>query len=228
MLKSIYINEGFWIGRYETGYEGEIRYKETNNWTEEVDKNPVIKEGAYPLNYICYPQAQKLSNNITYGEYEGSLMFGIQWDLVCKFIEVNNGKKENEIKNDSRSWGNYRNSVFDIIKGKYSSDKGKKFNKVIGKYTKGEYDTGNGILLTTGATKRNSVLNIYDFAGNLWEYTLEFSNDYVDLNHPEIAVRGGAYSRDGATGGAASYGSCSYNSYYDFRGFRTTLIPIDI
>ena len=65
MLKSIYINEGFWIGRYETGYEGEIRYNTNKNWNEEVNKNPVIKEGAYPLNYICYPQAQKLSNNIT-------------------------------------------------------------------------------------------------------------------------------------------------------------------
>ena len=25
-------------------------------------------------------------------------MFGIQWDLVCKFIEVNNGKDKNEIR----------------------------------------------------------------------------------------------------------------------------------
>ena len=68
---------------------------------------------------------------MTYGEYEGSLMFGIQWDLVCKFIEVNKGKTKDEIKDNSISWGNYRNSAFNITKGKYSVNHGETFTEVI-------------------------------------------------------------------------------------------------
>ena len=225
MLRNIYKDGGFWIGRYEVGYEGEVRFDNANNWTYNIEKEPVVKEGAYPFNYLCYPQAQKLAKKLNYGKYEGSLMFGIQWDLVCKFIEENSSKDKDEIKNNSISWGNYRNSIFDITKGKYSSDKGKTFNEVIGKYTKGEYETGNGILLTTGATKRNSVLNIYDFAGNLWEYTLEFFNNKEDGH---VAIRGGAYSFDGTAWSATGFSLCSYGAYYDYIGFRTTLIPIDI
>ena len=36
----------------------------------------------------------------------------------------------------------------------------------------------NGILLTTGATEATNLQNIYDIAGNVWEWTLEkTSND---------------------------------------------------
>ena len=130
MLKSIYVNGGFWIGRYEVGYEGEVRYEPNNGYTWDVNVTPVVKKGAYPLNYICYPQAQKLSNNMTYGEYEGSLMFGIQFDLICKFIEEKHGKNEEEITKNCISWGNYRNAEFDIQEGAYSEDNGKTFEKV--------------------------------------------------------------------------------------------------
>lgn len=34
----------------------------------------------------------------------------------------------------------------------------------------------NGILLTTGATVISNFQNIYDIAGNVWEWTLEFCN----------------------------------------------------
>ena len=50
----------------------------------------------------------------------------------------------------------------------------------------------NGILLTTGATEATSLQNIYDIAGNLWEWTREFystSGPCVD--------RGGSYGTYG-------------------------------
>ncbi len=226
MLKSIYVNGGFWIGRYEVGYEGEVRYKENNNWSEEVDKNPVIKEGAYPLNYISYVQAQKLSNSMIYGEYEGSLMFGIQWDLVCKFIEVNNGKTKDEIKNDSMSWGNCRNSIFNIAKGKYSVNDGETFTEVIGSYEKGAYEAGKGVLLTTGATKRNSALNIYDLVGNLNEFSLEMRLSTLVGGVISLNLRGGDYQKAGDKC-FAHKGDISYGASYGNVGFRVTLIPCD-
>ena len=221
MLKDIYINGGFWIGRYEAGYEGDVRYEPSNRYTNNIEKEIVVKEGAYPFNYICYPQAQKLANTISYENYIGSLMFGLQWDLVCKFIE---DKNDIEIKDDSINWGNYRNAVFDITKGKYSSDDGQIFNNVLGKYTKKEYDTGKGILLTTGATKRNCISNIYDFAGNLWEYTLKLAKG-DNIVYSE--VRGGAYERDNTVGGAVRRGDVNFNACYAHTGFRITLINED-
>ncbi len=117
-------------------------------------------------------------------------MFGIQWDLVLKHIENKQGKIQAEIKNDSSSWGNYENAKFEITKGKYSRDYGKTFTEVNGTYTK----TVSRILLTTGATERNSVLNIYDLAGNEYEWTLEKS---TDNSNPSVN-RGGDYCDDGA------------------------------
>lgn len=48
------------------------------------------------------------------------------------------------------------------------------------------------ILLTTGATKRNSVLNIYDLAGNVWEWTLEKS---PKVENP-CSFKGGGFSTE--------------------------------
>ena len=79
------------------------------------------------------------------------------------------------------------------------------------------------MLLTTGATKRNSILNIYDLAGNLEEYTLEFN--YVDTHTSRSAVRGGNYCRDGMSWTIFNNGDVSYGACYNYVGFRITLIP---
>ena len=222
MLKGIYVNGGFWIGRYESGYEGSVRSS-----NDGIEKELVVKEGAYPYNYLTLPQAQELANKINYGEYECSVMFNIQWDLVWKFIEQKKGKTSEEIKNyNCVSWGNYRDAEFDITKGKYLSDDGMNFNEVSGKYTKGYYETGSGILLTTGATKRNSALNIYDFAGNLSERTLGFVVD--GLGHCSSYLRGGAYNQESYWGPLNTGGGTAVSTSYAFVGFRITLVPNNI
>ena len=56
------------------------------------------------------------------------------------------------------------------------------------------FDTdGDGVLLTTGATERNSKINIYDLAGNVWEWTLEKST-YTDR---PCTYRGGNFNYNG-------------------------------
>ena len=44
------------------------------------------------------------------------------------------------------------------------------FQDVVNEYPK---EKGKSILLTTGATERNSSKNIYDVAGNVFEWTTE-------------------------------------------------------
>ena len=207
MLKSVYENGGFYIGKYETGTN--ILRTSSN---EELTP-PVIQEGAYPYNYVTNKQAQEKSKELATGGRTSSLMFGIQWDLVLKHIENKQGKTQVELEEDSTTWGNYSNETFELVKGKYSIDDGQTFTEVNGKYTKPSNDV---VLLTTGATESNSVLNIYDLAGNEAEWTLEKST------YPGATgvTRGGVFNNKGSTvpaffriGSSPSYSG----SYISFR-----------
>lgn len=177
---------------------------------EELTK-PVIKEGAYPYNLITCKQAQEKSKELATGGKTSSLVFGIQWDLTLKHIEEKGGKTLTELKNDSTSWGNYKNATFEITKGKYSIENGK-FVNVEGEYTK---QVSTSAMLSTGATERNSVLNIYELAGNVWEWTLEKT---PDKNNP-CGRRGGNFNLNGSDYSAAGHGkdSTSYRGSYGFR-----------
>ena len=101
MLKSVYENGGFYIGKYEVGTETLRIAKDAPLTT------PVIKEGAYPYNYVTNKQAQEKSKELATGGRTSSLMFGIQWDLVLKHIEIKQGKKQAELRGNSTTWGNY-------------------------------------------------------------------------------------------------------------------------
>lgn len=222
MLRGIYSDGGFWVGRYEVGYEEtDIRAYEDVNAVNPINQIPVVKKNAYPYNNLRVYQAQQLSSNfINDNKYQGSLMFGIQWDLICKFMEVNGGLTKDKIKNDSSSWGNYRTAEFDMTSGSYSKDNGKTFLKVDKIHTKPLYEQGYGELLTAGANKRNSVLNIYDIAGNLWELTLEQAK-----TRNVATARGGGYYFDGKRWQVNCRTDVGWTVSYNYVGFRIALIP---
>ena len=179
MLSSIYTNKGFYIGRYEVGIEGSdtdtslARYdrtKITNSSPKAVSKKDMIL-----YNFVTCSDAQQLAEGMKTGNKTSSLMYGIQWDLVCKFLEVNGNwdtsanAAQYYVKGNSASWGNYSDSTFTI-----NSIKAKKYN-----YSNKSYDDITGkksgsILLTTGASEYTNKMNIYDFAGNEYEWTLEY------------------------------------------------------
>ena len=99
------------------------------------------------------------------------LCTGACWDSMLDFI-----KDSNHSVTDSTTWGNYNNSeTFEITRGSYavydtSNYTLGSFNNVGSKYSKTKDTT---ILLTTGATERNCSKNIYDVAGNCFEWTTE-------------------------------------------------------
>lgn len=215
MLESIYNNEGFFVGRYEAG---------TFNLRNSKDAQltmPVVKKGAYPYNYVSSAQAQELSAKLAPQDQEisSSLMFGIQWDLILKYIGVSSGKNIDELNKDSNLWGNYKNTSFEIDSGMYSTDLGASYNPINNSYIKGN---NTEILLTTGATKRNSVQNIYDLAGNVHEITLERLRE--NHNTEAQAYRGGAFNLSSVDFNACrrtrtDYGFANYNI-----GFRAMLL----
>ena len=213
MLNSIKENGGFWLGQYEVGTQ--TQRKNLND----ILTKAVCEKGAYPYNYITPKQAQTLANTFTVENYSCSLMYGIQWDLVCKFIEKykkNPGTTENTIKNminaNSSDFANYKNTSFKLFSGKYSEDNGITWKQIDKKaYTKQE---GKSVIATTGTSIRNKILNIYDIAGNVEEITLQ-----KNINEDNFASRGGSYNSENV---GISEISINNESGYDL-GFRITL-----
>ena len=80
--------------------------------------------------------------------------------------------------------------------------------------------SGNGILVTTGTSEKNKVMNIYDLAGNVIEWTLENTSDTVC----PCATRGGYFMLTGSDNPAAYRDDmCTNDSRHTFIGFRVSL-----
>ena len=221
MYASIFVNGGFYISQYEIGAETYVTTGDNGA------REPASKEGLYPYNYVTVAQAQKLATDMNSGEKTSSLMFGIQWDLVCKFIESKGAKTESELKEDSSNWGNYRNVEFPVAAGnKYATyniedEHLNKWNDITSTFNKQIYESnGEGAILSTGATERNSALNIYDLAGNVWEFTLE--KDESSTTGSNSTYRGGGFRYTSYTFPANHRSGESYEKSTAI-GFRTTL-----
>ena len=223
MLSSIYTNKGFYIGRYEAGIAGSdtdtslARYKRT----EITSNSPkaVSKKDMIPYNNVYCSDAQQLATGMSTGNKTSSLMYGIQWDLVCKFLEVKGNWDTIEktaqyyIKEDSTSWGNYINSGFEI-----NSTKARGYDNPWKDVSETSKSAGTEILLTTGASEQNKKMNIYDFSGNEYEWTLEKTTSTLS---PCSFRGGGYYYRDFDTISNRIYGSTASSSNYN--GLRPSL-----
>ena len=218
MLKSVYQNGGFYIGKYETGIEN--KPKTSGSADTAPTETPVIKQNAYPYNYVTCSQAQTLASNMESGNYNTSLMFGVQWDLVLKYLETK-GTAQADLKTDSTSWGNYSNNLWNITNAnsKYAiyDDKLENFDWTSGAY--GIKDSYTSVLLSTGASDDFSKQGIYDLAGNVWEWTLEYASD---SRYP-CAIRGGYYNLSGNLYPAAYRGNHSTTNFLNTFGFRVVL-----
>ena len=137
MIGSVKKNGGFYVGRYELG--------------KDAINNPQVKAGPVMNNtnwYKLYKACKSFSN----GNVKSRMIWGCQWDQVCRFIK---GNGENSIIDNSISYGNYNNSTGDATTNSGTSN----FNN------------------TTGQLNDNwKIKNIYDMAGNCWEWTQEAYN----------------------------------------------------
>ena len=239
MLKSVYENRGFWIGRYEAGIETNRTASGTPT-VAPLSKKGTVENPVYPYTYITCKQAQTLASKLSTGKnYTSSLMFGVQWDLVMKHIEVKEVAKgtalatiQNALRSDSTSWGNYYNASFVINRGKYAkkgalSSAWYNYNTALancvtyanGISTKVASSNINSILLTTGASDACKKMNIYDLAGNVDEWTLEYT---AGTNYP-CAHRSGPYLNYGSNIPASYRNNYRTTDSYGSLGFRVSL-----
>ena len=188
MIKSIEKYKGFYIGRYELS--GSVT-------------NPTEKSGTTITStnwYNLYNACKKLGANADGSDKEGiatRMIWGCQWDATCDFIAT---KGETKSITNSISWGNYSDSDGDAAV-KETKEDGTEENKY-------------GSKQITGYSEYWKANNIYDVAGNCWEWTQEAFSTY------SRAYRGGLYYlNDGSSDPASSrsYVSLPTSSYNGIR-----------
>ena len=102
------------------------------------------------------------------------LCTGACWDSMLDFI------KDTKNVTSSKDWGNYYDSeTYKVYRGSVYSNSAWSSADV----TSGTEVTKNkSVLLTTGATEGNSAKNIYDVAGNCYEWTTESNSSGNRVN----------------------------------------------
>jgi hypothetical protein len=150
----------------------------------------VSKKGATVWHTINYTNAKSTAQAMyTSTNVKSGLVTGRMWDTTIKWVQ-NSGKSIT----DSRAWGNYADSISPA-------------------------NVGNYVLRTTGYSNNWQAKNIYDLAGNVWEWTNEkYSTNFVG--------RAGSYNSSGATSPAAYRGSLNAADSHIGLSFRPVLYLI--
>ena len=131
------------IAKYDGFYIG--RYEITGN----VEAPTVQRDGTVITSENWYNLYKACRNVVTGDGFGGqsTMIYGNQWDEVLDWL-VNTGMRSTFVYSNSASWGNYSNST-------------------------GAAETNSGSLQTAGKNEAWQANNIYDLAGNYWEYTQE-------------------------------------------------------
>ena len=100
------------------------------------------------------------------------MIWGCQWDVTMNWLISSGAKTSDEVNKDSSTWGNYSN-----------------YNAA-NNYTEGTagYEKNAGSPQNTGSSENWKANNIYDLAGNVWEWTQEAGGT------SRRAGRGGCYN----------------------------------
>ncbi len=197
MYASVQRNGGFYVGRYEAGNES---------------GNVVVKQGANVYNYISWSAngsmqetdgttggAIELARNFdtinNYTSVTSTLIYGVQWDAIMQWIDpaYKTGACDTENSYVANSTG----------KGNYEED--------------ANTNPWKGEVTTTGASEEYAVNNIYDLAGNVYEWIMESYGIYSRV------YRGGNYSDIGSNLPASVREYNDPFDIYDYIGFRVTL-----
>ena len=210
----------------------------TKNVTEQDGKKllPVSKKNTPSWNYISQTNSKTVSENM-YGEsktIKSYLIDGTAWDTITQWVSDSTKKSVT----DSTAWGNYYNANY-TLKGLYARHQGRTAKDNVwrwfpayvynnGSYTKGsEYtEVATGVTVE-GDPTRNSACNIYDMAGNMWEWTTETGKHGSTANDATnyAVLRGGSFSNYGSgdpVSGRNGHSAVS-DSYGVNIGFRVVL-----
>ena len=135
------------------------------------------------------------------------MIWGTQWDRTLEWLN-DTGMDWDKIASNSGSWGNY----YDVTFTYKTSEEGNEQTK----------QSNTSTLVPTGSSEYNKANNIYDLAGNLYEWTQEA---YGTVSR---VYRGGFYYDNGSDGPARYRYYNNPNNTLDNRGSRPTLYIVEL
>ena len=161
-----------------------------------------------PVENAANQTAKMYTDKTKYGVV-ATLPYGAMWDETLRFV-----KDDDHNVTNSTKWGNYYNTTFKFT-GKYCENPFAT-EPTYTEETNKDKPENTEWLLTTGASERNKAKNIYDLAGNVFEWTQESESTSYRV------FRGGSYYSYG--GGPASIRNGIGPSITSFNlGFRPAL-----
>ena len=142
MKTSANIYKGFYVGRYETSWTGSMVACKGN-----VDpmNGSTIVNGKGSNWFTFYNEAKKLHND----SVVSSMIYGSQWEAILKWMK--------DVRNPNVAGAYYIWNSTGM--GRYGYDKN------------GNQITDTVSAIKTGSNENYKVKNIYDMAGNMWEFT---------------------------------------------------------
>ena len=165
----------------------------------ELSEAGVQKDKATLTNTNWYNLYKKCKELNASEKVETRMIWGCQWDTTMNWLISSGAKTSNEVNTDSSSWGNYQGTS---VKADDGTTKIK--------------ESGTREKLNTGKTTFTMANNIYDLAGNVWEWTQEAGGT------GGRADRGGDYGGGGFVAPASGRGYTSPdNSGNDYRRFSS-------
>ncbi len=197
---------GFYVARFEAGLASDIeetkdRQQNTgSNQTYNKEGKPQSKAGLVPWNFIDWNKSRENANSMYNTDYVNSgLITGTQWDVMINWMTDKNSSE----LTSSGTFGNYANVTPTITLGRTS------YGFVSGAYWYQDpfVDTwvkdtvrqagtagSKGYAWTTGASNEARKKNLYDVAGNMWEWTEETSFYGGNSATQYRVLRGGSFN----------------------------------
>ena len=217
MYKSVSDYGGFYIARYEAGINGTTESTEDNTadkQTQDGSIKPVSKQGVGVWNWIAwggnYTETLETSpNDGLAGDDTKDGAVKVARSMYNN-IYTGNKNKETNVKS-TLCYGVQWDAVMNFIDSNYVNEKARGYVKDSNK--QGNY---TGTIAKTGDQESYSVNNIYDMAGNMYEWTME--NCITDYR----VVRGGSYFDSGDNSPASSR-FYLFPDYSGAVGFRVAL-----
>ena len=203
IMESIKKYGGFYIGRYELGYENNqavVRKMNTNNnninW------------------YTSYKRCLTLKGNND--NIKTMMITGSLWDETLEWL-VKSGATNSAgtaltyqlVESISTTFGNYNNATFNYI-AQNAEQPLETETKAVNTSTR----------IPTGSAEYTKTNNIYDMAGNVWEWTTEASSTYIRV------YRGGNFYYHGSYSPMANRTYDNPSSYSGVRVQELTLYKI--